>query len=131
MDLASLTDHERLVLVGLVKLVVHADREVSPAERVVLGRLQGTIGAAAWNDAVRVARERYASIDQLEQDARAVDRPETRRAVHELLVELAGADELIAAEAHVLQWVVQEWGLEEEPAPAPSGDEFVMIDDDE
>lgn len=132
MDLGELSERELLVLVGLVKLVVHADREVSPAEREVLGRLQGAVGASAWNAAVRTARERYASIDQLEQDARAVERAEVRRAVHEILLELAGSDEIIDAEAHVLQWIVQEWGLHEDASASPAPiDEFVMVDDDE
>jgi hypothetical protein len=126
-DLGALSEQELLVLVGLVKLVVHADREVTPAEREILGRLQATIGAETWNAAVRTARDRYTSIEQLEHDARAVERAEVRRAVHETLVEIAGADEVIEAEAQVLQWVVQEWGLADEPAPA---EEFVVADDD-
>ena len=131
MDLGTLSEHERLVLVGLVKLVVHADREVTPAERVVLVRLQGAVGAEAWNEAVRTARERYASIDQLEHDARAVDRPEVKLAVHEVLVELAGSDEIIDAEAHVLHWVVQEWGLDDPEAPISGGESSIKSQDDE
>jgi hypothetical protein len=130
-DLPRLTEQELLVLVGLVKLVVHADREVSPAERAVLGRVQEVVGAVAWNTAVRTARERYVAIDVLEADARAVERREVRHAIHDLLVELAGSDEIIDAEAHVLQWVVQEWGLHEPTEEAAPVDEFVMMDEDE
>ena len=138
MDLRSLSEPELLVLVGLVKLVVHADREVSPAEREILARLQGAVGHETWNAAVRTARDRYASVDQLEQDARAVDRPEVRRALHEILVEIAGSDEIIEAEAHVLHWVVQEWGLNEEVAASdlpteearPAEGDFEMLSDD-
>lgn len=130
MDLGTLSERELLVLVGLVKLVVHADREVTPAEREALAVLQATVGPGAWNAAVRMARQRYASIDQLEHDARAVERPEVRRALHEVLSEIAGADEIIDAEAHVLQWVVQEWGLHEDGGTPIPADDFVVLDDD-
>jgi hypothetical protein len=46
--------------------VARADRQVTPAQRELLGRLRATIGAETWSAAVRAARDRYTSIEQLE-----------------------------------------------------------------
>lgn len=129
MDLPQLSERELTVLVGLVKLVIHADREVSVAERAVLSRLQDVVGADAWNAAVRTARERYATVDVLETDARAVDRADVRKAVHAILTELAGSDEVVPAEDHVLQWVVQEWGLYESSEDSSPPGAVVLVDE--
>lgn len=134
MELGGLDDRELDVMVGLVKLVVHADREISPAERDVLGRLQAAIGSPRWNAAVLRARDAFPTIEALEVAARQVTRPEVRNAVHRVLVELAGSDQVIEAEAHVLRWVVTEWHLgepddaEEDDGP-PSGESFALIEE--
>ena len=50
MQLSQLTPHEQLVLIGLVKLIVHADAVVTPQERSILARLQRELGPSTWNE---------------------------------------------------------------------------------
>ena len=114
-------------MVGLVKLVVHADREISAEERQVLAQVQEQVGVGRWNEAVRAARDAFPTVEHLEAVARELERVEAQHRIHAVLLRLAGSDEIIDAEAHVLQWVVQEWGLvEDEPESAES---FVMLEE--
>jgi len=143
MELADLQDHERLVLIGLVKLIVHADAVVSAEEKAVLGKLQTGLGAGVWNAEVRRASTALPTIADLEAAARQVGRVEAQHLIHDVLQELAGSDELIDAEEHVLRWVDQTWGVtgdedahDEEDDEDEDGDDdaiesFVLIADDD
>jgi hypothetical protein len=138
MSLAELDEHEQLVLMGLVKLVVHADQIVSPEEKQVLAQLQAALGPAVWNERVRQASASFPTVAELEAAAHQVTRPEAQQAIHEVLDQLAGSDELIEAEAHVLEWLDQAWGLtgshDDDDDDDDDGDDdavesFVLMDD--
>ncbi len=137
MDVKDLQAHEQLVLIGLVKLIVHADQQVSEEERAVLRALQLQLGDDTWNERVRAAADAFATIPALEAAAQAVVRPEAQQLIHQLLAELAGSDEVIPAEAHVLQWIDQTWALSEEEDEDDDQDvveaveSFVLMDDAE
>jgi hypothetical protein len=107
---ARLSDEELVVLVGLVRLVVHADHQISAAEQDALAALQRRFGADRWNVAVRAGRDRYTAPEALLADARRV-RPEVRRSALSILSELAGSDQVGAVELDLLRWVAAEWGL--------------------
>ncbi len=126
MDLTELSDHELRVFMGLLKLVVHADQEVTNQEREVIADLWDRLGTARWNTAVQDAQRCYETVEQLEEDARKVTRRDAQILIHDVLWELAHADELIDAEAHVLRWVVQEW---QPPRDPPALDSFELMDD--
>jgi hypothetical protein len=127
MRLSELDEHEQRVLIGLVKLVVHADQVVSAEERAALAEMQRDLGAAVWNQRVHEASERFPTIDRLEEAARAVQRPVARHRIHGALAALAGSDELIEAEEHVLRWIDQEWGLHDDDEEPES---FELISED-
>lgn len=139
MNASDLQEHEQLVLIGLVKLIVHADQQVSEEERVVLRALQQQLGDDRWNDRVRAAANAFPTIPALEAAAVEVVRPEAQRLIHQLLAELAGSDEVIPAEAHVLRWIDQTWRLtEDEDEDEDEGDDgvepvesFVLMDEHE
>ena len=122
MDTRDLTLQEQLVFIGLVKLIVHADQVVSAEEQQVLETLQQQLGPATWNDRVREAAIAFPTIQELEQAAREVDRKEAQQLIHDILVEIAGADVIIPEEAHVLQWVYEAGGLEETDGSPASGE---------
>jgi hypothetical protein len=132
MDTRDLTEHEQLVLIGLVKLIVHADQQVSAEEQAMLRTLQKQLGDSTWNERVRQAAEAFSTIPALEAAALQVERREAQRLIHRILEELAGSDEVIPAEAHVLQWIDQTWALSEEEEESEDPIEsFVLIDDDD
>lgn len=103
-------DDELVVLVALVRLVVHADHQISAAEQDALAALQRRFGPDRWNAAVRAGRDRYTANEALLPDVRRV-RPAMRRRALALLAELAGAGDPGALELGVLRWVAAEWGL--------------------
>lgn len=132
MDVTELGPEEQRTLVGLVKLVVHADQVVSAEEREVLARLQATLGAETWNERVRAASDAFPTVAELEAACLEVTRPEAQACIHAVLDELAGSDELIEAEAHVLQWLDEAWGLTPLPDDEPSDavETFVFMEED-
>jgi hypothetical protein len=97
----------------MVRLVVHADQQLSGPERDALGRLQCELGAERWNDAVRRARSALPTVDAVEHHARSLSRLQARRAIWHVLVELAGVDGVARSEEAVLRWVADEWALDE------------------
>jgi len=135
MNVRDLDEHEQLVLMGLVKLIVHADQVVSPEEREVLGRLQVALGPETWNDRVRQASDAFPSVSELEQAAHEVVRPEAQALIQDVLAELAGSDELIEEEAHVLDWMHQAWSDDVDGDDDHDHDDdvmeaFVLMDED-
>ena len=137
MELRDLDERELRVFMGLFKLVVHADHEVSEPERAVIADLSGALGVARWNEAVAAARRAYDTVEQLEDDARLVERRGAQVLIHELLTTLAHSDELVEGEAHVLRWVSQTWGVAEGKDDVgltedlEDIDSFVLIADDD
>jgi uncharacterized tellurite resistance protein B-like protein len=107
----ELSDDEWVVLAGLARLVVHADQEISPAEQDAMAQLQRGVGGVRWNAAVRAARRRFPTSQELERQAREGVRVEARRAIYEALADLAGSDGIVTTEASVLRWVAEEWRL--------------------
>lgn len=107
----ELYDDEWMVLAGLVRSVVHADEEITPAELDALAKLQALAGAARWNGAVRAARRRLPTRDLLHRHARTRVRPEAQPVLYELLVELAGVDGIVGTEAEVLRRLAEAWHL--------------------
>jgi hypothetical protein len=99
---------ELVVLVGLARLVLHADDEISPAEQDALVELQGLVGPQLWNQAVLWARARFPTEEALMAEARMV-RPSARWALLAALTELAGSDGIAAPEASWLGRIVLEW----------------------
>ena len=126
MQLSQLTPHEQLGLIGLVKLIVHADAVVTPQERSILARLQRELGPSTWNERVKQAAAAFPTTAELETAARQVETPAARFMIQGVLKELAGSDELISAEEHVLRWVDQEWSTHDSDEP----ESFVLLDDE-
>ena len=77
MNVHAITDlehDERLALLGLVRMVVRADHDVSQAEAAVVGELAGSLDAGAWQALVRAARERYPSQAEARRAAARINR---------------------------------------------------------
>jgi hypothetical protein len=92
----------------------------------VIARLASSLGVGSWNRAVADAREAYATVEELEADAKQVTRPDARTLIHHILADVAYADSLADAEAHVLRWMTQNWGA---PPPSEDLDTFVLIEE--
>ncbi len=142
MDLSELNSVEQLVLVGLVKAIVHADQQVSREEGQAIRELARDVGKDAWNQRVEEAREQFNTADDLFNLARTIERPGAREAIHGVLRGLAESDEMIQAEAQILDWIAEVWQLggaagdlstegEDETDPDTFDGGFVLFDEDE
>lgn len=115
---ADLSADELAVLVGLVRLVLHADDEISPAEQDTLSELQSSFGVDRWNDAVLTAYTRFPSEEALLYSASQM-RAEKRWPLLAALTDLAGSDGIEATEASWLGRILRSWGDERVAPVAP------------
>lgn len=138
MELHELSDTEQLVLVGLVRIIVHVDQEVSSEETSVVQSLAGELGLETWNARIREARTRFVSSADTFALAKTLLRPDARQRIHEALLLVADSDEVNADEAMILDWVAEVWGLDAEHDDFAEDiddqhtydDHFVMLDED-
>ncbi len=141
MELSELTPTEQLVLVGMAKAIVHADREVSPEETAAIRALAAEMGTEVWNRRVADARNRLATAEQLFELARGVERMAARECIHAALRRLAEADAVDDSEQEILTWIAEVWQLggavsdEADDEDVEDDDtfdgEFVLFDPDE
>jgi uncharacterized tellurite resistance protein B-like protein len=110
-DFKDLTDDERLALVGLIKVVIQADRLYSEEEDAELKKVAYALGEELFIATVDQARERFKSLDAIKEHARTVERQEARELILTTVQEIAVSDEVSPEEAHVVDWLSEMWGF--------------------
>lgn len=112
MNLVDLDDTERLALVALVQAMVDADGEQSEEEMSEFREIAHEIGRAAFDEAFSTARARFPNREDAISFAEgAVSRLGAREIIHTVLVDLAGADGISAAEQALIDRVRAMWAL--------------------
>ena len=109
--LADLSAEELLAMVGLAKLVVRADKELSSDEAKALRDLASECGDEAWNVALGEAQRRFRTRSDAMFYAKNVTRSEARVAIHGAMVKLGESDEIVPEEQKVLDWLAELWEL--------------------
>ncbi|AKF10765.1 TerB family tellurite resistance protein [Sandaracinus amylolyticus] len=112
MELRDLTNDETVCLMGLLREVIQADDDYSPAERAKMRELRDALGDERFDAAIDEAKRRYAgSRAALKEHAKTITRPEARRAMYALLERVAASDGVTASEKKPLDWVASWWDL--------------------
>jgi hypothetical protein len=111
MRLADLTDEELLAMVGLAKLVVRADKELSNDEAGALRALAVDVGDERWQQALGEATRRFRTRSDAMFYAKNVNRAEARALIHQQMVKLSESDQVVAEEQKVLDWLAELWEL--------------------
>lgn len=112
MHAKELQGDERIALCALVDFMIRADAVESTEEKQELLALAAEIGPDVFGAAMRAARERFATVDDaLAFAGTVVARQEARSLIHTMLVDMAQADGLAAAEQPLLRAVARMWGL--------------------
>jgi tellurite resistance protein len=112
-SLAELLPEEGLALVGLVKMVIQADKRFTLKESAALQQLAEQMGRRTFNQLVDEARRRFPTLDALRAHVATVERPEARELIYRTATAMADADAVrTSEETAVLQWVAKLWGLE-------------------
>ncbi len=105
----DLDELEQLAFVALVRLMVRADGELSGAESEAMARLATEVGCAAFWSALSRAQHELPEHDDVLRAAAGVTRPEVREWLYGVLVGLSAVDGMHAAEASLLDQLVQAW----------------------
>lgn len=114
MDITALEHEEQLALVGLAKIVVRADQEVSAEESDTLLEWANTLGHPVWTGLIREASERFTNRQIVLDHARTIERQEARNLIYGLLYRMAHSDSLVTAEARILNEVSEMWEIAEQ-----------------
>ncbi len=112
MDISALNDKERVALIGLLKMVIQADKKVSTEELEELNRVAEAMGPEAWAAAKAKAMEEFNDLNDVRSYVEeGLDRPEARELIYALVKEMAVVDEEDAMEESVLRWLSRIWNI--------------------
>jgi hypothetical protein len=111
MTLSHLTPDEDAVLLGWMREIVQTDGEYTDAEREEVVKLRLLLGNERFDRAIVAANERFEDRAALKEGAKAITRPEARRAIYDFLRTLAESDEITAEEEKPLRWLASWWDL--------------------
>lgn len=106
---ADLTLEERLVLVGMLKVVVQADDLYSKEEDKRLDQISEEMGNEVFDAAVAEAARRFKTLEEIRVNAASVERPEARALILETLKGMAGADGETSEETREIDALARLW----------------------
>ncbi len=112
MDIRELSSEENIALVGLLKLVIQADKLYSLKESAELKHVASLIGADVFHRSVEAARKKLKTLEDVKAFAPSVTRQEARMLIFSLLQEMAHVDGVVADEEHSLEWLAKLWNIE-------------------
>ena len=110
LTLSDLQPDELLAFVGLCKLMVRADKDLSNMEMQTLQRIGDQVGAA-WEPTINLAKMSITSRDYVWDMAKAVTRKEVQALMHGELAMIAFSDALVPAETQLLGELSTLWEL--------------------
>ena len=110
MKASELESHEQLALLGLLKLIVRADRHLSDEETGVLKVIAEEMGDA-WGPTLEKARVEIKTASEAKGLADKVVRVEARQMIVAQLLTVAGSDDLVPEEAAIIDWLRTKWDM--------------------
>ncbi len=114
MDITALEHDEQLALLGLAKIVVRADKDVSSEESYTLREWARALGAPVWSGLLQEASERFPTRQAVLDHARSIERQEARNLIYGQLYRMAHSDALVQAEARFLNELSEMWEIAEQ-----------------
>jgi hypothetical protein len=116
MELADLNQDERTALVGLMKLVVMSDGEVSEDELEHVEVLVAAFGNDGYQRTLDAFEARFQDEDSFKVFLKTIGRQEVRDLIFGTVLDGAGEGALDSAETGLLDWLVQAWNVKIEIA---------------
>jgi hypothetical protein len=129
MELEDLNQDERTALVGLIKLVVLSDGEVSEEELEEVEQLVDAFGEEGYQQTLDAFEKRFRGADDFRAFLRTIGREDARELIFATVLESAGAQAIDGPEADLLDWLSKAWNVRIEiedddgEAGAAGGDE--------
>jgi len=119
MELPDLNQDERTALVGLMKLVVMSDGEVSEDELEDVETLVEAFGDEGYQRTLDAFEKRFQDEEGFKKFLKTIGRQEARDLIFGTVLEGAGEGALDSAETGLLDWLAQLWNvkieIEEDP----------------
>ena len=124
MELRDLNEDERVALVGLMKLVVMSDGEVSEDELEHVEVLANAFGEEGYQSSLDRFERQFRDEDEFRRFLQQVRRQEARDLIFGTILESADEGGLDTGEASLLDWLSRAWNVKIEIAddaaqPAP------------
>ncbi|HEX3903946.1 MAG TPA: hypothetical protein VH853_13985, partial [Polyangia bacterium] len=111
MDLPDLNQDERTALVGLMKLIVMSDGEVSEDELEHVEMLVAAFGEEGYQRTLDAFEKRFQDEASFRTFLQGISRQEARDLIFGTVLESAGEGALDHAETSLLDWLVSTWNV--------------------
>ena len=112
MEMNELTREEELGLIGLLKGVIQADRQLSFEENEELKRVAAAMGRERFQERVEQANELFRTLSDIKGHAGKIERPEARQLIFNMVREMARQDGVVEQEEELLTWLSETWDIE-------------------
>jgi hypothetical protein len=111
MELSELSPDERIALVGLMKLVVMSDGDVSEEELEHVEVLVSAFGEDGYEAALDAFESRFSDETSFREFLTTIRRQEPRDIIFGTVLESAGEGAIEGAEAELLDWLSTTWNV--------------------
>ena len=111
MELRDLNQDERTALVGLMKLVVMSDGNVSEEELEHVEELVDAFGQGEYERTLAAFEKRFNDEDSFKAFLRTIGRQDARELIFEKILEGAGEGAVEGDEADLLDWLSKTWNV--------------------
>ncbi len=111
MEINELNGDERLALLGLLKLMIQADKEMSDAEGKELNRVAAQMGPELWQETKKAAMVKLRSRKDIREQAERVTRQPARELIYDLVFDMALPGAVVESEKKELDWLAELWEI--------------------
>jgi hypothetical protein len=113
MELEDLNQDERTALIGLMKLSVLSDGNVSEEELESVEELVDAFGEDTYQSTLDAFEKRFSDGDSFKKFLKTigVGRQDARELIFGTVLEAAGAEAIESGEAEILDWLAKTWDI--------------------
>jgi hypothetical protein len=113
MELPDLNQDERTALVGLMKLTVMSDGNVSEDELEYVEELVDAFGEDAYQSTLDAFEKRFTDVEGFKKFLKTIGagRQDARELIFGTVLEAAGAEAIEGNEAELLDWLGKTWDI--------------------
>jgi hypothetical protein len=122
MELSDLNQDERTALVGLMKLIVMSDGEVSEDELEHVETLVAAFGDEGYQRTLDAFEKRFHDEPSFRKFLQGIGRQDARDLIFGTVLEGAGEGALDQAETGLIDWLAQTWNVKIEIADEPDAE---------
>ena len=111
MELEDLNQDERTALVGLMKLTVMSDGNVSEDELEYVEDLVDAFGEENYETTLDAFDKRFSDVESFKSFLAKIGRQDARELIFGTVLEAAGSEAIEGSEAELLDWLTKTWNI--------------------